>query len=152
VHHVQMVQEKLVLGNTEGAHLTPIGDEDVIRQTTPAQLRSFYDGHYRPENTTLVVVGDVDARSVEAAIRKKFGDWRGKGPPVPRHVAAQASTDSAKIAIVSEPGAPTAVLYSWIKPGDESADSRERYRRNLIELVGLSIFNFRLSKLAADRD
>lgn len=152
VLHVRMAEEKLVLGGVKGALMTPIGDEDVIRQATPAELRSFYESHYRPENTTLIVVGDVDIKSVEGDIEKKFSDWRGKGLAAPKQVAEPASNDAAKIAIVTEPGAPTAVLFSWAKPGDATADSRARDRKNLVELVGLTIFNFRLAKLAADRD
>ena len=150
--HVQMAQEKLVLGDSQGRLMTPIGDEDVIRQATPIQLRNFYERHYRPENATLIVVGDFDTKAIEGAIRTRFADWRGKGPAAPWRALEPGPNDASRIAIVSEPGAPTAVLYSWIKPADTSPDSHERDRKNLVELVGLTIFNFRLSKLAADRD
>ncbi len=152
VQHVQTVQEKLVLGNAEGTLITPIGDEAVIRQATPTQLRSFYEGHYRPESTTLIVVGDIDLKSIESVIRKNFADWHDKGPAAPLHVAAPLANDAPRVAIVAEPGAPAAILYSWIKPDGGPTNSRERDRKNLIELVGLTIFNFRLSKLAAARD
>ena len=152
VLHIRMAEEKLVLGDATGSLMTPIGDEDVITHATSAQLRSFYDSHYRPENATLIVVGDVDSKSVESAIRKTFADWRGKGVPAQRQPAATASANGARIAIVTEPDAPRAVLYSWVKPRDASADSHARDRKNLVDLIGLTIFNFRLAKLAADRD
>jgi len=36
-------------------------------------------GQYRPENATLVAVGDFDVDAMEAKIKARFADWRGKG-------------------------------------------------------------------------
>jgi zinc protease len=36
----------------------------------------FYRRYYRPEYTTIVVVGDVTPQQTEAMVRKYFGDWK----------------------------------------------------------------------------
>jgi len=36
----------------------------------------FFDRFYRPENVTLLVVGDVKPETVEALARKYYGDWK----------------------------------------------------------------------------
>jgi zinc protease len=36
----------------------------------------FYNRYYRPEYTTIVVVGDVTREKVLASVKKEFGDWK----------------------------------------------------------------------------
>jgi zinc protease len=47
---------------------------------------SFFKRFYRPENTILLVVGDLDPEQTLALVRRRYGDWeRGYVPPeVPR--------------------------------------------------------------------
>jgi hypothetical protein len=42
-------------------------------------IRALYHRLYRPENMMVVIVGDVDARQMEALIKRRFGGWRGVG-------------------------------------------------------------------------
>jgi zinc protease len=42
----------------------------------------FFDRYYRPDNVTVLVVGDVDAAAVFPLIEKEYGDWK-SGPPRP---------------------------------------------------------------------
>lgn len=44
-----------------------------LQSMTVEDARAWYDGWYAPNNATLVVVGDVDARQVLALARKHFG-------------------------------------------------------------------------------
>ena len=50
-----------------------------------AYSRQFFDRYYRPDNITLLVVGDVDADTVYGLVEKEYGAWkRGPArPPVP---------------------------------------------------------------------
>ncbi|MDR8295487.1 insulinase family protein, partial [Acinetobacter baumannii] len=43
-----------------------------------AQLKDFYQKWYTPDAMTLIVVGNVDSRSVAEQINKTFGDLKGK--------------------------------------------------------------------------
>jgi zinc protease len=36
----------------------------------------FFDRYYRPEYTTIIVVGDVKAKAVRAAVDKNWGEWK----------------------------------------------------------------------------
>src|SRR3546814_11351782 len=62
------------------ANRIPIGAETVIRTAPASRLRDLYDRYYRPERATLVMVGDFDPVAVEAKIKARFADWRGRGP------------------------------------------------------------------------
>jgi zinc protease len=50
-----------------------IGWMDDIQRINPAELRAFYNRFYQPNNSLLVVVGDVDAGRVLARARETFG-------------------------------------------------------------------------------
>lgn len=37
---------------------------------------TFFNRFYRPENVTLVIVGDIDSKSVVESVKKYYGDWK----------------------------------------------------------------------------
>ncbi|HEY3938218.1 MAG TPA: pitrilysin family protein [Bryobacteraceae bacterium] len=77
--------------------LLPAGDP-LLRETTPktvdslnyGDLQSYYSNTYRPDLTTIVVIGDIAPDEARAVIEKFFGAWQASGskpnvvlPPVP---------------------------------------------------------------------
>src|SRR5688572_15658136 len=57
------------------------GTEASTRVITRADVRRFYQTYFRPNNATLIVVGDVTADDVERRVRVLFGGWtRGNVP------------------------------------------------------------------------
>ncbi len=50
----------------------PIGSMEDLGHATLADLQAFYDLYYAPNNASLVVVGDFDAREADELIRKYF--------------------------------------------------------------------------------
>jgi zinc protease len=51
-----------------------------IEATTLADVRSFYQEFWGPQNGNLVVVGDFDEAEARRAIEEAFGDWRSPRP------------------------------------------------------------------------
>jgi zinc protease len=47
-----------------------------------AYSRQFFDRYYRPDNVTLLLVGDVDAETAFPLVEKSYGAWKA-GPPRP---------------------------------------------------------------------
>lgn len=67
-----------------------IGSMEDLRRITLEDLRDWYDRWYRPNNATLVVVGDVDPREVAELAERYFGDIPAKPlerPPIPAEPA-----------------------------------------------------------------
>jgi zinc protease len=64
-----------------------------------AYSRQFFDRYYRPDNVTLLVVGDVEAEAVFALCEKEYGGWkRGPARPVVPAEPAQKKGKQAELA------------------------------------------------------
>lgn len=55
-------------------------NSDDVPTADVGTIRALYHRLYRPENTTVVIAGDVDGPRMKALIEKRFGAWRGVGP------------------------------------------------------------------------
>jgi zinc protease len=86
--------------------------------------RQFFDRYYRPENTTIIVVGDLDAKKVRAQVGESWGAWK-RGNFKPR-IPAEPAQNGARTAHVDWP-APTLpwVVVAWRGPAytDDAMDS-----------------------------
>ncbi len=51
-----------------------------VRSLTPQQVRDYYQRVFRPDMTTIVVIGKTTPEAARATIEKYFGDWRAQGP------------------------------------------------------------------------
>ncbi|HUA08857.1 MAG TPA: pitrilysin family protein [Candidatus Acidoferrales bacterium] len=51
-----------------------------VGSITLDQIKAWYAQAYRPDLTTIVVIGDVTPGAARAAIEKYFGDWTASGP------------------------------------------------------------------------
>src|SRR5688572_2336941 len=84
----QYVNNKLFRQTLFGAH--PYARIGVTPDTLPAidrqSIVSFQQAYYRPNNATLIVVGDVAADAVFAAAEKAFGSWERRALPENRPV------------------------------------------------------------------
>jgi zinc protease len=85
-------------------------DDPGLRQATPQSIsaltlddvRSYYRKIFRPDLTTIVVIGKVDPAEARRVLAKYFGDWKAQGPKpdtdlpaVPPNAAAQARVPDA---------------------------------------------------------
>ena len=81
------------------------GTEATTRVITRADIQRFYQTYYRPNNTTLIVVGDVTADDVERRVRTLFGSWARGNVPAPQFTEPPAGLATA-IYLIDKPGAP----------------------------------------------
>ena len=127
----------------------PIGTEQVLRTATAAEMRDLYRRYYRPQNATLIFVGDADPTDIEARIRKTFASWKSEGAagaPLPRgtiNVTRPGAFDT-----FVDPAVATTLSYAvarpWIDPPDTVADRQ----RKQIEVIAAGLLNRRLQRLS----
>jgi zinc protease len=77
-HRTLRALESAVLpkGDPELREVTP----QTVSRITLKDVEAYYAKAYRPDLTTIVIVGDVTAGEAKAAIEKYFGAWKSEGP------------------------------------------------------------------------
>jgi zinc protease len=86
-----------------------IGDEDSLNAVKVADVRHFYESFYRPNNSTLIVVGDVKPASIMPQLERAFGGWPKSDVPMIEIPALQ-NRGQAGIYIVDRPGSAQSVI------------------------------------------
>lgn len=135
------------------ANRIPVGTEEVIRTAPAARIRDLYDRYYRPERATLVMVGDFDPAAIEAKIKARFADWKGRGPAGanPDIGTIDYARPEAAHAFI-DPAIQDAVTISAFKPWVDELDTKAKRARSLAEDVGEAIVSRRLAKIALAED
>jgi zinc protease len=126
----------------------PIGRVQVLQTAPAAQIADFYRRFYRPERAVLVVAGDFDPAAMEAKIRGRFGDWKGEGPAGADPDLGEVQPRKAEARVVVEPGTRLNLQLTWVRAPDLTPDTTAKRREQLIEQLGFTVLNRRLSALA----
>lgn len=98
-----VVYDKVLYGEQPyGRQLT--GDEKTIKALGRDDLASFYRANYVPNNSTLIVVGDVQPADIKARLERAFANWKA-GDVKPFNLSEQRMAAKPAIYIVDKPGA-----------------------------------------------
>ncbi len=128
----------------------PIGQRSVIDKASATRMRDFYNAYYRPERAVLVVVGDVDPKKIEAKIKAKFSDWRGKGPAGRDPGAIVVSRRAPETVGVVAEGLTSGLVIYWPQPFKFVPDTLAEDRRRMVEMLAFMILKQRVRELAND--
>lgn len=83
---------------------TTIGNPESVERISIDDVRRFYAAHFVPNNSTIIVAGDVDTAQVADAVERFFADWsEGSVPPQP--VIAPKSYNESRIYLIDRPAA-----------------------------------------------
>ena len=132
----------------------PIGTEEVLKTAPASRIKDFYRRYYRPENATMVVVGDFDVDAMEAKIKAKFSDWKPVGAQPVRRWIAEPSTPSRAFAVgtFSDPAVSTEIEMAIFKPFTRKDDSIAERKQTLLETLAAGIMRKRFQKLSLAED
>jgi zinc protease len=88
-----------------------IGDESSVRAVEIRDIKSFYQTHYRPNNATLIVVGDVRPDTLVGQLERAFAGWeRADVPPFTIEASRGRDGSGAGLYVVDKPGAAQSVI------------------------------------------
>ena len=105
------------LWTTAWSRKNPLGERAVILKTTPEQMRFIQQRYYVPNNSAIVVTGDVTPERVFALAKEIFGDWkRGPDPFVVDPIPPVPPLDHNKGVITEEPVGSVVVMLKWEGP------------------------------------
>ncbi|HEX2722993.1 MAG TPA: pitrilysin family protein [Gemmatimonadaceae bacterium] len=81
-----------------------LGNEASVSAMTTADLQSFYRANFLPNNSTLIIVGDVTPARIESKIASLFSSWqRGNVSPLTFDSAPKAAATT--VYLIDKPGA-----------------------------------------------
>jgi len=113
---VQIAVPRLVFG-TEHRYGTSAGGTAVeLKAMTLDDLRTFHRGYYRPENSTLIVTGDIAPAALMPQLERVFGNWKGQGDAmaVP-NIADARQLAKRQIYLIDKPGAAQSqIRIGWV--------------------------------------
>lgn len=95
-------------------HIT-IGSMDDLDNATLADVRDFYATYYRPNNATLVIVGDFSTAGALAWAQKYFGGIPASPQPIPRIATPEPPQTSERTLTRSYPNSPLPAVIEGFK-------------------------------------
>ena len=129
-----------------------VGTPESLANITAAQLRAFYEGYYRPDNATLVMVGDFDVDAMEKEIRTRFSDWKPKGKALESYVPKIPAPGKTAIAAFADPAVPEIIQFDRVTPYHAPANSAAEQRRETLEAIASVALSNRFSALSRKPD
>jgi zinc protease len=94
-----------------------IGEREVLQRVTPAQMAEIQHRYYVPNNTALIVTGDVNPDSVFAMAERFLGDWpKGEDPFAAEPIPPVPALTSSSVVYVEQPVGAVTVLLQWQGP------------------------------------
>jgi zinc protease len=94
-----------------------IGDRQIILTTTPEKMRVIQNKYYVPNNSVLIVAGDVNPVAVFALAERELGQWsRGADPFVADPIPAIPSLQKSQGIVVEAPVSAVTVQVQWQGP------------------------------------
>ncbi len=147
----QRIRDKLWPQLFEGSRFAqrmPIGDEDIIAKAPKSEFDDYYRTWYRPENVTVVMVGDAKPDAFLPLIEKWFGAYKPVAPAQKARGADFSPFKAEKAIVVTDPEqAFCQIMMMNILPGDAPTTTAEQYREDLIKSVASWIMSRRFDQL-----
>ena len=100
----------IIYGNAHPYGLPSTGTEVSVKSLSTADLQSYYQANFRPNNSTLIIVGDVKPDQIEQRINALFSTWQRGDVP--------------QLTYSEPPKAPATTIYLIDKPGAAQSSFR----------------------------
>ena len=105
------VGPKLVFGDAPYG-MSGNGTTESVTAITPGDIHEFYKHHYGPNDSALILVGDVTRAEAETLAKKYFGGWENHAEE-PAAIPAAPAPEATHVVIVDKPGAPQTALFAF---------------------------------------
>ena len=99
-----------------------IGSMEDLNAASLEDVREWFRTYYGAANATLVLAGDIDAKTAKEKVEKYFG-WIPPGPPVARQAVWIAKRNGAQRMVMQDRVPQTRITMVWNTPQIYSADA-----------------------------
>jgi zinc protease len=105
-------------------HHTTIGSMDDLNKATISDVQDFFHTYYRPDNATLVIVGDFAVDQAAAWAQRYFGGIPKPAQAIPRSITQEPNQTAERRLTQTYPNSPLpAVVIGYKVPSACTADS-----------------------------
>jgi zinc protease len=120
--------------------LTGSGTETSVAKLTPADAQNFHRTWFKPDNATLIIVGDVTLEGIASKLEKLFGKWKGGSVPK-KNLATVERQKTVSVYLLDRPGSiQSVILAGHVAPPKSDRDD-----------VALEVMNTVLGNTATSR-
>jgi len=118
-------------GHAYSNPFTGSGTEASVNKITRNDLIKFHETWFAPNNSVLVVVGDISADELKSKLEANFASWKKKSVPV-KNISDVAMPEKPSVYIINKPGALQSIIFaaevspSAKDPDHESIDMMNR--------------------------
>jgi zinc protease len=104
---------KLLYGGSHayGNPLTGSGTEASVAKLTPTELRQFHGTWFKPNNATLIIVGDTTLKEIELKLEKLLAGWKSGDVPK-KNLAAVEHQKKTSVYLIDRPGSIQSVILA----------------------------------------
>ncbi len=98
-------------GHAYANPLTGSGTEQTVEKMKREDLMKFHDQWFKPNHSTLVVVGATTLAEIQPKLEKLFANWKAGDVPA-KNIGTVALADSPKVYLMDRPGALQSVILA----------------------------------------
>ncbi len=112
-----------------------LGDRQVILTTTPEKMQTIQKRYYVPNNSALLISGDILPEEGFRLAEKQFAGWqRGPDPFVANPVPEQPPIQSTETVVVENPVNAVSIMRMWQGPS-VSMDPKATYAADVLSFI-----------------
>jgi len=100
-------------GHPYGNPITGTGTKESVAKLTREDLVKFHDTWLRPNNSTLIIVGDTTMKEVTPKLEKLFADWKSGSIPA-KDVKTVPIASKSVVYLIDKPGAQQSVIVAGV--------------------------------------
>jgi len=95
-----------------GTPMTGSGTEQSVARLTTSDLRKFYEAWMKPNNATMIVVGDTTLAEMAPKLEKLFRDWKPADVPKKNIARLERSAAAPGVYIIDRPGSIQSIIFA----------------------------------------
>jgi zinc protease len=98
-------------GHAYSLPLTGSGTEESVQRITRQSLVDYHSTWFRPNNATMIVVGNTTMAAIKPKLEKLFGSWK-PGPVPSKNISAVALQDRERVFLIDRPGSEQSIIFA----------------------------------------
>jgi len=129
-------------GHAYALPLTGSGTEASVERITRDSMVDYHDTWFKPNNATMIVVGDTTMAEIKPKLERLFGRWRSGDVPL-KNIANVKPRDKEQVFLIDRPGSEQSIIIAG-NVAPRVGDGNEIAIQTMNEIIGGS-FTSRLN-------